>query len=148
MRKNMPLIPITNNNLKDIKPENIIAVTIASGGAMGDPGAIEITDKKLNIYYTHFGEISTEELERVIPFIKQFDKIFSDLWMKGEAKINNDWTGIYTGFGNGLFVNPKLNKSILSYIKTNYSNTDCSPTIELYTHWYDALKEVTKKSTK
>lgn len=50
-------IVLDNNSIKDIKPDNLIAITIAEGGAMGDPGAIELVDNDLKLYHTHFGEI-------------------------------------------------------------------------------------------
>lgn len=146
MRKDIPLKPLTDKNLGNLKSENIIAVTMASGGAMGDPGAIEITDKELNVYHTYLSETPVEKLENIIPFVKEIDKIFNSLWMNGKVEIDDDWTGIYTGFGNCLFVRPELRQPVLDYIKTNYK--ECSPTVELYTHWFDALKKVAKTSEK
>ncbi len=146
MRKDILQTPLTDKNLKAIKPENVVAITMASNGAMGDPGAVEITDKKLDVYYTHLGEISSEKLKRIIPFIEKIDDIFANIWTGGKVEIDGDWTGIYTGFGNCLFVRPELKEPMLDYIKANY--TECSPTVELYTHWYDALKEVVGADTK
>ncbi|MBR3256574.1 hypothetical protein IKG10_02825 [Candidatus Saccharibacteria bacterium] len=43
-------IELTEEMLASLKPNDIIAVTIAENGAMGDPGAIEIINKDLNMY--------------------------------------------------------------------------------------------------
>lgn len=37
---------------------------------MGDPGAIELVDKNLKVYYTHFGEVAKANLEHANPFLK------------------------------------------------------------------------------
>jgi hypothetical protein len=146
MRKNIKQLILTEKSIGDIKPDDVVAITLASGGAMGDPGAVEITDKNLNVYYTHLSEISSEKLERIVPFIKKIDDIFADIWVGDKVEIDGDWAGLYMGFGNCLFVRPELKEPMLNYIKANY--TECSSNVELYTHWYDTLKEVVKKDAK
>ena len=36
-------------------------------------------------------------------------------------------------------------KEILRFIEDNYGDTELSLMVELYTHWYDALKNVQQK---
>ena len=131
MRKH---IDLSEEKLKAIKPEEIIAITLAGGGAMGDQNAIEIVDKDLNVYYTHFGVFDNGKLKRFIPFIDTLQVEFDNI-----EGIGNDWAGLYTGYGNYLFVRPELKEPILHFVEENYSDTGLPLVVELYTHWYDAL---------
>lgn len=134
-------IALTDKNIKELKPDSLIAVTIAEGGAMGDPGAIEIIDKDLKVYYTHFGEIEEEKLRSVIPFLNTLDIGFGEV-----SGLPKDWDWLYTGYGNYLFILPELKEGILEYIRKNYKDTGMPEVIELYTHWYEALEKLyTKK---
>ena len=130
-------IQLTEKNLKTIKPEDVIAITIATGGAMGDPGAIEIVDKDLKVYITHLSEIDTSKLEGVIPFINTLQVMFDDI-----AGAGDDWAGLYTGYGNYLFVRPELKEPILHFVEEKYGNTNLPLVVELYSHWYDALTSI------
>ncbi|MBR3256575.1 hypothetical protein IKG10_02830 [Candidatus Saccharibacteria bacterium] len=56
--------------------------------------------------------------------------------------LDKDWAGLYTGFGNYLFVRSKYKSGILDYIDKNYGDSGYSKTVELYSHWYDALNSV------
>ena len=130
-------IVLTEENLKSIEPKDIIAITMASGGAMGDPSAIELVDKNLKVYFTHFGEIDNSKLEKVIPFLNTLDVMFDDIKGTGD-----DWAGLYTGYGNYLFVRPELKEPILHFVEEKYSDTGLPLVVELYTHWYDALVDM------
>ncbi len=134
MRKNIKQFTLTEKNIDSIKPEDIVAITLASGGAMGDPGAIEIVNINLKVYYTHLGEIEIQKLKKIIPFIDAIQ-----LGIDEVEGLSGNWTSLYTGFGNFLIIRPELKGPILDYINKNYSDTECSKTVELYTHWYDAL---------
>lgn len=134
-RKNA--IMLTEEKLKSLKVENFLAITIAEIGAMGDPGAIEFIDDKLNLYCTHFGEMSDSLLEEKIPFLKTVQIMFGSI-----KNLSDDWAGIYTGYGNYLFVRPEYKDGIINYIKDKYDDISVS---SLYIHWYEALQAVVKK---
>lgn len=134
MRKH---IDLSEEKLKSIKPDDIIAITLAAGGAMGDPSAIELVDKKLRVYYTHFGEIDNSKLKKVIPFLDTLRVAFDDI-----EGVGDDWVGLYAGYGNYLFVRPELKEPILRFVEDNYGDSKLSLTVELYSHWYDALEAV------
>ena len=134
-RRAMERIKLTKQSIKKLTPDNLIAITIADAGAMGDPGAIEFVDKNLKLYYTHFGEIEKSELERVIPFLKTLQLMFGDI-----EGLNKDWAGLYTGYGNYLFVRPEFKEPILHFVEENYGDSELPLVVELYSHWYDALK--------
>lgn len=133
----MERIKLTKESIKKLFPDDLIAITIAESGAMGDPDAIELVDKDLNLYYTHFGEIEESELERVIPFLKTLQLMFGNI-----EGLDKNWVGLYIGYGNYLFVRPELKEPILQFVEENYSDTEVSLTVELYSHWYDALKAI------
>ena len=128
---------MTKQNIQKIKPDDLIAITIAEGGAMGDPGAIELVDKDLQIYRTHFGEIEKEDLEKVIPFLKTLGIGFGDV-----EGLSKDWGYLYTGFGNYLFIRPELKPKILDYIRKHYKDSKMPEIVELYSHWYEALENL------
>jgi len=133
-------LELSNDRFARLNYDDFIAVTIAEGGAMGDPGAIEIVDKDLKIYHTHFGEIDDSLLRKKIPFLKTLVVGFGDI-----DGLDDNWSGLYTGYGNYLFVKPKYEKPILEYIDKNYSDTGMPKIVELYSHWYDALKDIVDK---
>ena len=133
-------IELTEEMLASLKPNDIIAVTIAEDGAMGDPGAIEIVDKKLNIYHTYSNKIDRKILHEKIPFLKDLELFFGNINKLDEKK----WSGLYTGFGNYLFVRPEYKQPILEYVYNNYDYDKLSKA-ELYVHWYEALKEIRSK---
>jgi len=130
-------IALTDDNIKIIKVDDLIAIAIAEGGAMGDPGAIELVDKDLKIYYTHFGEITNDNLEYVIPFLK--------IISIGLGEVNGlpkEWDYLYTGYGNYLFILPRYKERILKYVQKKYKDTGMPAVVELYSHWYEALENI------
>lgn len=143
MKDSIEVINLTDDILNNLKTENFIAITIAEGGAMGDPGAIEIVDKKLKLYRTHFGEIDDKLLREKIPFLNTLQIGFGNI-----DGLDKGWAGLYTGYGNYLFVRPKYKKPIEKYIEKNYGDSEVGPIVELYSHWYEALTEIAgKKNT-
>ena len=139
MKKDTTTIKLTNELFKSLKTKDFIAITMAEGGAMGDPGAIEIVDKDLKFYRTHFGEINDKILEDKIPFLKTVQ-----IRLDGVTGFGDDWDYLYTGFGNHLFVRPEYKEPILKFIDKKYKDDgkDIPKVAKLYTHWYEALKEV------
>ena len=132
-------IELTEKELKELDHKDFIAITLAEGGAMGDPGLIEIVDKDLNCYYTHFGEIDSKILEDKLPFLKTVRFEFGNI-----KNLESDWAGLYTGAGNYLLVRPKYEKPILKYIDDNYKDADKPKIIKLYLHWRGALENMVK----
>lgn len=132
-------IVLTNDNIKDINSDDLIAITIAEGGAMGDPGAIILVDNDLKMYRTHFGEIKDETLKSVIPFLKTLDIGFGEV-----SGLSEDWDWLYTGYGNYLFIRPEFKDGVLEYVRKNYKDTRMPEVVELYSHWYEALENLIK----
>ena len=51
--KKSAVIKLTKDNYNDYDLFDIVAISIASGGAMGDPGAIEIVTSKGEVFYAN-----------------------------------------------------------------------------------------------
>lgn len=133
----MDRIELTEKVIDGINASEIIAIALADGGAMGDPGAIMLVDKKLKKFCTHFGIIDDKKLVKVIPFLEKikvdFDKV---------TGLDKDWDYIYTGFGNYLFIRPELKDPILKYVEENYKDPKLPTVARIYGHWYEALKNI------
>lgn len=130
---------LTEAKFRDLDYKDFIAITLAEAGAMGDPKAIEIVDKNLNFYYTHFGNINDKLLEDKLLFLKTVKLGFGEI-----KNLENDWSGLYTGAGNYLFVRPEYAKPILEYIENNYKEIKKPDTIKLYIYWREALENIAK----
>ena len=132
-------IILTEENINDIIPGDLIAVTIAENGAMGDPGAVELVNKELDVYCTHFGEIEKTKLEAAIPFLKSLGVFFGQV-----DGLSEDWEYLYAGYGNYLFLRPGLKDKVCDYIHDHYKDTGLPEMVELYSHWLEALEDVLK----
>lgn len=133
----MDCIELTEKIIEELDANEIVAITLADGGAMGDPGAIMLVDKKLKKFCTHFGIIDDKKLVKVIPFLEKikvnFDKV---------TGLDKDWDYIYTGFGNYLFIRPEFKDPILNYVEKNYKDPKLPSAVKIYGHWYEALKNI------
>ena len=133
----MDRIELTEKVIDEINAAEIIAITLADGGAMGDPGAIMLVNKKLKKFCTHFGIIDDKKLVKIIPFLEKikvnFDKV---------TGLDKDWDYIYTGFGNYLFIRPELKDPILKYVEENCKDPKLPTVARIYSHWYEALKNI------
>lgn len=71
------IIYLTKNNIANLECENIIAITIAEGGAMGEPNAFHVVTKSLEHYYTNLSDtdISRETFFFLFSVIKK-DSLF------------------------------------------------------------------------
>lgn len=136
-------IDLTRENIKQIDSDDLIAITIAEGGAMGDMDAIEIVGKDLKVYYTHFGKFENEELEKIIPFLKTISGGLGEV-----SGLPEDWSHLYTGYGNNLFVRPELKDKIIDYVRENYKDFELPEIVELYSHWYEALENIVGSDTR
>lgn len=67
-------IKVTKDVLNQIDYENVIAIFIAEGGAMGEPNAFHAVLKDLTHYYTNLGEMdfTKEEFFNALPVMGSF----------------------------------------------------------------------------
>ena len=113
---------IFSNFISELEPNNIWACAGAAGGAMGDPGSINIiyTDEKNKIH--HFGANWLKAGFDLDLLAKRFEPINTPY------KSSKGWTFIYLGCGNSLLVKDALYKIIAPYIKK-------IPDYEMYNKW-------------
>lgn len=106
--KNRPeVIKLTKDNYNDYDLLDIVAISIASGGAMGDPGAIEIVTSGGKVFYANplYEDISTEQVFTACPILSEVE-----LGIFGCVKKPIGWNFIYLGYGNHLILHDSISK--------------------------------------
>lgn len=134
------IIEITENNIDDINYDNIIAVTIAEGGAMGEPNSFYAVDYNMQRYYTNFNseKISFDRLNNKFVLLKNFS-----CFMECVNNLDNGWNWFNMGYGNYLILRQKYYTNYKKYIEENFS--DDYEHGELYQKWYETLKKIMDK---
>lgn len=130
-------IKLTNENIDDIKYEDVIAVTIAEGGAMGEPNSFYVVLHNMKLYYLNFEftDIDMTKLNIKFPLLSTF-KCFSE----HVFGIDSGWKWFNMGFGNYLLVRERYYEKIDDYINKNLSEEYEHG--ELYQKWFEILKIV------
>ena len=133
------IIELTKDNLKDINYEDVIAVTIAEGGAMGEPNGFYAVTKNYKLYHLNFGHcnIDKKELYSTFPLLKTFRCCCEIV-----DSLEDDWEWLNMGFGNYLMIREKFFEKVLLYIGSNFSENWQHG--ELYQNWYEVVKNVCK----
>ena len=133
------IIEITKENLATIRYEDVVAMTIAEGGAMGEANGFYVAMKNYDLYHTNFGnsQVTQEQLYETFPLLKTFNCFF------GEAGgLNGEWEYFNMGFGNYLIVRQEYYDVIKNYIKDNLP--DDYQHGPLYRNWYNIIKKTVK----
>ena len=89
---------ICNEDLKKAAFTNAQFIMIAEGGAMGEPGAVNIVTAGGSVFHCNyvFGDIDFRKLCKAIPVLKDWEVgMFDDY----EESLNG-WRGGYLGAGN------------------------------------------------
>lgn len=130
-------IELTDKIVDEIIYNDIIAITIAEGGAMGEPNAFYAVSKNLQVYYTNMGL-------KNVDFKKLKDKFLilnSIECFAGQISFSEKgWESFYMGFGNYLIVRDNYYEKYKQYIKDNL--TEDYESGELYKQWYDIFKKI------
>lgn len=131
------IIDLTKNNIANLECENIIAITIAEGGAMGEPNAFHVVTKSLEHYYTNLSDtdISRETFFSCFPLLKKIHCFCEDL-----DGLEKDWSWFNMGFGNYLIIRTEYNDEMNNCIETRL--TENWQRGELYNNWYDLVKSI------
>ena len=53
----MKIVELTNENINNINYDDVVAITIAEGGAMGEPDGFYVMLKNHDLYHTNFGKL-------------------------------------------------------------------------------------------
>lgn len=130
-------IELNGDNINIIKYNEVVAVTIAEGGAMGETNGFYVILKNTNLYHTNFGQmqISKEKLFETFPLLKTFNCFCGEV-----VKLDEEWKSFYMGFGNYLIVRKEyfdiVNKYIKDSLPENYHEGS------LYQKWYEIMIKV------
>lgn len=132
-------IELTKENLIDIKYKNIIAVTIAEGGAMGEPNGFYAVESDYKLYHLNFGSetINKKELFDKFPLLKTFKCFCEHVY-----NLEDGWEWFNMGFGNYLIVRDTFSKKVNEYISNNLKENWQHG--ELYQKWYEVIINVCK----
>lgn len=114
-------INVREENVKEIKDNEVVAFTFAYGGAMGEPGNLTIISKsdKVKVYKTNWIE---EDIVEQISFFKPFmeDLVKSEYWLMNEQE---GWDKFELGMGNYLFIKSQYLSDFEKFAKEEYKNT-------------------------
>lgn len=136
-------IKVTKDVLNQIDYENVIAIFIAEGGAMGEPNAFHAVLKDLTHYYTNLGEMdfTKEEFFNALPVMGSFNCFCEQI-----MGLEDGWIWYNAGFGNYLIVRKEYKNKIDKYIKEHFKENWQHG--ELYQNWLDMLKKIMEKLNK
>lgn len=70
------IIDLTKNNIANLECENIITITIAEGGAMGEPNAFHVVTKSLEHYYTNLSDTDISRETFFLFYVIKKDLLF------------------------------------------------------------------------
>jgi O-acetyl-ADP-ribose deacetylase (regulator of RNase III) len=134
---------LTNDLIDTINYDDIIAVTISEGGAMGEPNCFYAVDNKYNLYHVNFGydSIDFNKLQNKFTILKQFSCFFEEV-----NKLEKKWAWFNMGFGNYLMVRENLEKIVRKFID-EYLGMEYEHG-ELYQRWFFILKYINEKNYK
>lgn len=132
-------IELTNENLREIEYKNIIAVTIAEGGAMGEPNGFYAVESDYKLYHFNFSSdtINKKDLFDKFPLLKTFKCFFEHV-----DNLDDGWEWFNMGFGNYLIVRDAFSKKVSEYISNNLKEDWQHG--ELYQKWYEIIINVCK----
>lgn len=130
-------IKLNKDNIDKINYDEIIAVTIAEGGAMSEPNAFYAVLNNLERYYVNLGDsdITKEQFFKSFPVMEKFNCLWEEV-----LYLDKGWSWFNMGCGNYLLVREKYKDKIYNYIKGNFG--DDWHHGELYQKWYEALKNI------
>ena len=137
--ENKKIINLNSKNANTIKYDSIIAITIAEGGAMGDPNGIDIVLKDMTRYYFNLivTDININDFYNNNPVFKSIKCSLGNI-----IQLDENWNWFDMGFGNYLIIRKeyfeKYNKILFKKIGKKYN------TGELYNSWYEILNEAIK----
>ena len=77
MKTKPVVIKLTKDNYNDYNLLDVVAISIASGGAMGDPGAIEMVTSKGEVFYANplYEDITIEQVLIACPILSEIELV-------------------------------------------------------------------------
>lgn len=136
VRRSEP-IEIDEDNIKEIKYDGVIAMTIAEGGAMGEPNGFQVVDETMKLYHSNFvdGKVSYNDLKDAFPLLKTFKCEFDNV-----DSLDEGWKCTSLGMGNYLIIKEKYYENYMDRVKLDLG--DNYRKVELYKNWFRLLQKV------
>lgn len=130
-------IEIDKDNIKNIKYDGVVAITIAEGGAMGEPNRFEVVDENMQLYHSNFanGKVEHKDLVKAFPVLKEFRCGFDNV-----DKLDKGWNWLSLGMGNYLLIRDKYfelyKDRVIGELGEKYRKG------ELYQSWFRILQKL------
>ena len=133
------MIDLNKENINEIVYDDVIAITIAEGGAMGEPNAFHAVLKDMSHYYVNLGvaDFSRKEFFKAFPLMETFSCFCAHV-----DRLEEGWKWYNMGFGNYFLVRNEYSKKVDDYINKNFKE-DWEHG-ELYQKWFEILKDICK----
>ena len=98
------MIELNHSNYVNYLPINIIGFSYAYFGAQGEPGGVKIMDKEGKMFHFNYldNEFSKNEIHAICPILKEIES----------EKKHKEWTEMYMGAGNYLYVNKSISHEV------------------------------------
>ena len=135
----MDSIEITKNNIEEIKYNNIMFLSFAEAGAMGEPGGIKILLKDSKLYHTNYcynKDIKIEDLFSIFPPLATFQ-----CGMCIVTNLDKNWKWIDMGMGNYLLIRDKIHSKYMEYLEKEIEN-DKFRQGKIYAKWLEIAKKM------
>lgn len=99
-------VELCNADLKKSIFKDVMFMSIAEGGAMGEPGAIWFYQKSGVLYHCNyaFGDIKIDKVEKLFPTIANCEFGMFGL----DSSVPEGWNYVNLGMGNHLIVNDSV----------------------------------------
>ena len=128
-------ITITKENYNDYNLTDLVAISIAAGGAMGDPGAIEFITSQGRYFYANpvYENITLEQVYFACPLLSEIQ-----LGVFGCIEKPKGWEYIYLGCGNHLLINDSI--YVPFQLGTKQKQEEIKKSL-LYNNWKNIVEE-------
>ena len=129
------IIKLTKDNYKDYQLNEVVALSIAESGAMGEPGNFEIVTNKGEVYIANplYDDISLQAVFEFCPILFHIR-----IGTTGCISKPNGWQYLYLGFGNHLFIND----SIYTQFQIGLKYVENKRPYYLYNEWMGIVKDI------
>lgn len=129
------IIKLTKDNYKDYQLNEVVALSIAESGAMGEPGNFEIVTNKGEVYIANplYDSISLQAVFEFCPILFHIR-----IGTMGCISKPNGWQYLYLEFGNHLFIND----SIYTQFQIGVKYVESKRPYFLYNEWMGIVQDI------
>lgn len=131
-------IDLCNADLNKATFKNVMFLSFAEGGAMGEPGAILFYLKSGELYHLNyvFGDVKLNKVQKFFPVLSECKFGVFGL----DSSVPEGWNYVNLGMGNHLIVNDAVYPRFIEEL-----GTDIEPSVA-YMNWMRIAEKMTSKS--